>query len=138
MNKIQALLKEREDIYARIDEINRLLPQFNLLMQQYNVDIERLLAIEESGSLFIYTEKTSCPLCGALPNRQYLSETYEGDVSTIVKAARAEIEKIKKLSIGLQETVIYLQSEFDDLTESVKDIEKQCEAINFKDIKRYN
>lgn len=66
--------KEREKIKGRIDEISELMVRFELLTQHYAVDIERLEAIEESGSLFFHQEKAPCPLCGAPVVEQHLEK----------------------------------------------------------------
>ena len=124
------ILKEREKISSRIDEINNLLARFNILKQHYVVDIERLLAIEESGSLFVHQEKAPCPLCGALPNEQHLEQTCEGDVNVIVESAKAEIEKIKRLSVELQQTMIDLRSESSELATRLSAVDARYKAID--------
>jgi hypothetical protein len=92
----------------RINEINGLLARFDLLNDHYQVDIERLAAIEESGSLFVYLERTPCPLCGAEPNEDHQNEICDGDVESVVYAATAEIAKVEKLSIELEQTILDL------------------------------
>lgn len=124
------ILEEREKISGRIDEIKNLLARFNILTQHYAVDIERLLAIEESGSLFVHQEKAACPLCGALPNEQHIELTCEGEVEVIVDSAKAEIEKIKKLSVELQQTINDLRSESSELVTQLSAVDGRYRTID--------
>lgn len=117
--------KERENTESRIDEVHDLIIRFNLLRKHYHVDIERLSAIEESGSLFVHQEKVACPLCGASPEDQHLSEKCEGDIETTVLAARAEVKKINRLSSELEQTVIDLKNESDSLTSALAELNER-------------
>lgn len=98
-------------IQNRLDEITDLMTRFDLLLQHYSVDIERLTAIQESGAMFVHAESVPCPLCGALPDAQQHDATCDGDVEAIVQAASAEIEKIRRLRSELEGTVADLKSE---------------------------
>lgn len=88
VNNRKELFSEKERIQNRIDEIQELLERFDLLQSHYKIDLERLSAIQESGSLFVHQEKTRCPLCGASPEDQHLQETCDGDVETVVNSSR--------------------------------------------------
>lgn len=111
-------LQEIEQISNRISQIYGLLSRFSLLSENYKVDIQRLQAIEESGSLFFYYETVeNCPLCGAPMDEQHPSTTCDGNIQEIVNAATAEIEKIMQLSIELQDTISDLHKELDWLEE---------------------
>jgi uncharacterized coiled-coil DUF342 family protein len=109
------LLDERRGAQDRIDEIDDLLVRFDLLRENYEVDIGRLIAISESGSMFAHVEAVPCPLCGAQPENQHLDMTCEGDVDAIVRAATAEIEKIRRLQDELSSTVADLVSESNEI-----------------------
>lgn len=113
------LFSELERDKGRADEIQELLDRFGLLKEHYDVDLARLSAIQESGSLFVHQEKVSCPLCGALPEHQHFGEACEGDIEIVVQAAKAEIEKIKKLSSELDQTVADLRAEWGKLSEQL-------------------
>ena len=110
-----------------MDEISDLLARFDLLREHYTVDIDRLKAIRESGSMFAHVGAISCPLCGATPEAQHLEKTCQGDVDTIVVAAIAEIKKIERLLGELEGTVADLTAEEHDLKDSLaaKDITYQ-------------
>jgi predicted nuclease with TOPRIM domain len=112
-------LEDRRGMQDRLDEITDLLARFDLLREHYAVDIDRLQAIRESGSMFAHVEAIPCPLCGANPEAQHLEKTCEGDVDAIVVAAIAEIEKIERLLGELEGTVADLRAEEDELKESL-------------------
>jgi len=103
----------------RQTEITELLARFELLGTHYAVDKERLNAIQESGSLFAHVAQAKCPLCGATPEAQHVGDECDGDVDAIVNAASAEIAKIDRLLVELQQTVADLHRETDGLTISL-------------------
>lgn len=96
---------------TRSTEIEELLARFGLLESHYAIDKERLMAIQENGSLFAHVAQAACPLCGAQPDHQHAAEDCEGDVEAIVLAASAEIAKIDQLLIELRQTVEDLSEE---------------------------
>lgn len=124
------ILKERDEINGRTDEINDLLARFKLLMQHYAVDLERLSAIEESGSLFVHQKKVPCPLCGAAPDHQHLDEKCDGNVDAVIKAAGVEIGKIQRLSVELQQTILDLRTESKELADRLSGVEERYRAID--------
>ncbi|HEY9652209.1 MAG TPA: hypothetical protein V6C95_16215, partial [Coleofasciculaceae cyanobacterium] len=115
IDRRRSFMNQLNRLSNRIDEINGLLARFNLLKEHYQVDLERLAAIEESGSLFVHFERTPCPLCGAPPNELHQDEACDGDVESVVHAATAEIAKVQKLSMELDQTVADLMREDEDL-----------------------
>jgi len=83
--RISETTKQRKEVYdrysrlsARRDEITELQSRFQLLDQQYTSDLERLVAIEESGQFFVLREPMPCPLCGALPEGQHHDAACDG------------------------------------------------------------
>lgn len=110
------ILKQQTDIKVRLDEIDSFLSRFNLLKEHYQADLQRLEAIEETGSFFVYLEQKSCFLCGAAPEAQHQDENCDGNVPSVVIAARAEINKIEKLKSDLELTLDTLRQEQRDLT----------------------
>lgn len=124
------VVKNREAIKDRIDDIADMLERFDLLKAQYVTDLHRLMAIEESGSLFVHHERLPCPLCGASPEAQHSTEECDVDVESIVIAAAAEMEKIKRLASDLDSTVTALHDESARLTEDLIGIENQFNVID--------
>lgn len=105
------LSKGIEDGQNRLAEITTLLERFTLLEAHYRSDVDRLRAIEEAGSLFGALGKTTCPLCGAMPEHQGATEDCAGNVDRVIAAARAEIAKIVLRQGELKETITDLRKE---------------------------
>ncbi len=128
--KRRELFEEKQEVSDRLDEISDLLTRFKLLAEHYYVDLKRLTAIQESGSMFAHVEQVACPLCGADPDAQHLDETCDGDVEAVVAAATAEIEKIQRLQAELDSTVADLMAESEELSESLKGVVADYDALN--------
>lgn len=126
------LFVDRQASQGRLDEISSLLTRFTLLGDHYSVDVERLTAIKESGSMFAHVEAVSCPLCGANPEAQHLGEACDGDVEAIVAAASAEISKIKQLQIELASTVSDLEREKTELSEKLSLTDTQYRELDLQ------
>ena len=107
--------KEVHDRYsqlgARRNEVTELQERFKLLDAQYTNDIKRLVAIEETGQLFVLREPMTCPLCGAAPEGQNHDAACDGNVGAVAQAAAAEIAKIRTLQSELHSTVSALMKE---------------------------
>lgn len=126
----RVVMKKREAIKDRLDDIADMLQRFSLLKKQYVTDLYRLIAIEESGSLFVHYERVPCPLCGALPDAQHSNEECDVDVESIVLAAAAEMEKIKSLASDLDSTITALNDESSRLSKELDEIESQFIEID--------
>ena len=124
------IVKNREAIKDRIDDIANMLERFALLKVQYVTDLRRLMAIEESGSLLVHHDRVPCPLCGTLPESQHSTEECDGDVESIVIAAAAEMEKIKRLASDLDSTVTSLHDESARLSAALIEIENKFNGID--------
>lgn len=124
------IVKTREVIKDRIDDIANMLGRFALLKSQYVTDLHRLMAIEESGSLFVHHERVPCPLCGSSPEAQHSTEGCDGNVESIVIAAAAEMEKIKRLASDLDSTITALHDESARLSEDLVRIEGQFNGVD--------
>lgn len=111
--------EKRNGMQNRLGEIDDLLARFNLLHEHYIVDTDRLNAIRESGSLFVYVDVKPCPVCGARPEDQHLESACDGDVDAVVLAANSEIQKIVRLLAELEGTVSDLLAEKEELSKSI-------------------
>ncbi|WP_369026395.1 hypothetical protein [Qipengyuania sp. RANM35] len=129
MARRRELIAERNATDDRLAEIGELQARFALLGEHYGVDLERLRAIQESGSLFAYIERASCPLCGADPSGQHADQECEGNVAVIVEAATAEIGKIEQLSSELQATEADLEEERGRLSQSLEKLERALDEV---------
>lgn len=133
---ISKLLEQRKDnvfqrrlVSERIDEISDLFTRFDLLRDHYDVDLARLEAIEESGSMLVYVDEVDCPMCGAAPCNQHFEDDDEANIRSAVLAASAEIAKIEKLRIDLVRTIDELQIESDELSRDYLGREKEYVEI---------
>ena len=130
VNRRRELYEEKQNTTSRLDEIRDLLVRFKLLADHYKVDLDRLKAIQEAGSLFVHVQQVACPLCGAAPNTQHIGEACDGNIDIVVAAAEAEISKIQQLQIELMGTVSELESESTSHALSLNDIDTQFQSIN--------
>lgn len=126
----RSLANKMSSLSGRISEIDGLLARFDLLKEHYRVDLERLAAIEESGSLFVHLERKPCPLCGATPDNQHQGEQCDGDVESVIRAATAEIAKVNRLSLELNQTIADLQAESEELTTQRAQILPEYQSLN--------
>lgn len=129
-NSRRVIVQKREEIKDRIADIDSMLGRFDLLRQQYLSDLNRLMAIEESGSLFVHYERLSCPQCGAPPHAQHSVETCNEHVELIVIAALAEMEKIKILASDLDSTITALKNEYSNNLDKLNDVDEQFTLID--------
>ncbi|PXX54810.1 hypothetical protein SAMN05660489_05642 [Pseudomonas sp. LAMO17WK12:I10] len=120
---------QRQLVSERIDEIADLFTRFDLLRDHYDVDLARLEAIEESGSMLVYVDEVDCPMCGAAPCNQHLEDDDEADIRSAVLAASAEIAKIEKLRIDLVGTIEELQIESEELSKGYLGQQKEYAEI---------
>ena len=111
----RAVVKEKNELTERIDELTGLFARFEILQKHYQVDLERLAAIVESGSVFVHLSKTPCPLCGSSVSEQHLEEQCDGNVEEVIIAAQSESQKVKRLLQELEQTIIDLNLEYNVL-----------------------
>lgn len=130
--KISQTSQQRKEVYdrhsqlgVRRNEISELQDRFKLLDAQYTNDIKRLVAIEESGQLFVLREPMACPLCGAAPEGQNHDAACDGNVTAVAQAAAAEIAKIRTLQGELHSTVAALTKEQTEVIRERKTLEGQ-------------
>jgi AAA domain-containing protein len=124
------LLSDKENIKNRISEINQMLERFKLLKEHYLIDVDRLIGVEETGSLFVHYEKVPCPLCGSLTDNVHNEEACEGNVESVVIAAKKEIEKILSLMADLANTISELGNEKEALLPELNIVEKKYKDVD--------
>lgn len=128
----RAVVSDRANISGRIEEIGDLLARFRLLKEHYKIDLERLAAVEESGSFFVHLDRKPCPLCGAIPDHKHRGEGCDGDVERVIEAARAEITKIQMLSAELDQTIADLTGEARDLAGKLQQIDGSFQQLELE------
>ena len=136
IEKRGAFAQEVQKRRARLQEIDELSARFSLLDEHYQTDLKRLEAIHESGSFFVHLDRTACPLCGASPESQHLDQDCDGNTEQVVIAAGAEMEKIRRLRLELNDTLKSLQleengikAELPEFIENYKKVESELVEI---------
>jgi hypothetical protein len=124
------LRKRLEEGRDRRADIDSLLERFSLLDRHYISDLARLRGIEEGGTLFEVLGKASCPLCGAEPAHHRKDSECDGDVKSVVVAARAEITKIEVLRKELAKTVADLKREAASFDRRLPKVVNELQSIS--------
>ena len=130
MGRRRELAARRNEIDERVDETVELDARFRLLGEHYAVDLERLRAVQESGTLFAFVERVACPLCGAAPDAQHVDDDCDGNVAVIVEAATAEIGKIDRLQSELASTIVDLGEERGRLARMRDEVEHAFQDVD--------
>lgn len=123
-------MKLREENRVRYTEVATLLERFKLLHEHYISDIERLISIQEAGSIIATIDVDVCPVCGADAEHHNNGVICENDVARITAAAASEINKIENRSEELTETIDALVKEKSKLEGSLPKIEKNLREKN--------
>ena len=124
------LLAGRQSTQGRLDDIADLLARFDLLQQHYEVDLGRLAAIQECGSLFGHLDPVTCPVCGAPPDSQHVDVVCDADIDGIIEAAAAEIAKVERLKAELGDTVTELKNEAEDLNKRLASNKSEYDELD--------
>jgi hypothetical protein len=128
--KRRELRKRLEESRERRAEVGAMLARFSLLDKHYASDIERLRAIEEGGTLFNVLGSGHCPLCGAAPAHHSTDAECNGDIDSVVQAARKEIAKIEVLRAELAATVRSLEREGTNFDRRMPTVVRELESIS--------
>lgn len=128
--KRRDLRKKLEEGREREAEVIALLERFKLLDKHYVSDIERLRAIEESGTLFVVLGSSSCPLCGAISEHHRSQEDCDENVEHVIEAARKEIARIELLRSELGATISDLSREGSGLDKKLPTIIEELRTIS--------
>jgi len=103
-DEIQRESRRARAYELRQTEISALQARFGLLRAQYNLDMQRLDAILEGGSLLGYFSDGVCALCGAEQEHQRRSD-FHSDPIALREAVRAEQTRIQNLTSELDATL---------------------------------
>lgn len=98
----------QDDIIAserRTAEAIALIGRFNLLLAQYDSDLERLEMISEAGSLLGYFDRGTCVFCGAEVEHQHLNEDGIALGTHFGESVAAEHTKTSALRADLVATI---------------------------------
>lgn len=117
------------NIINRRDEIDGLLGRFSLLDHHYEIDLERLAHIENSGSLFLQLDQQTCPLCGSAPEHQRHAQGSDSHTEAVVLAAGSEKEKVRLLREELHSTIADLKDERSEIDETATNISSALDTL---------
>ncbi|MEU7934474.1 AAA family ATPase [Micromonospora echinofusca] len=129
------MLKERERLLeearrnrrarARADE---LIARFGLLMRQYDSDLARLNAVQETGTLLSLFKPGVCVFCGAAVEHQVMAEHTVREAADFAASVAAEREKTEELRRDLVGTVEDLREQRQIFEEALLTLESSLEA----------
>lgn len=122
VEKYATIIKIKSNIAYKEETANR----FNLLLDRYQVDIERLSAILQSSNLFLSAENKliSCPLCKTkIYNKDEKIEPQY--ITSIKESCENEIAKIEKLKSELKLTIDTIQKEKSEQQQILTSLEKE-------------
>ncbi len=128
--KRREMRRKLEESRERRIEIGAMVERFGLLDKHYESDVNRLRAIEESGTLFNIMGSVQCPLCGAAPTHQWAEVDCDGNIDVVVEAARKDIAKIEILRGELASTVEQLNREGANFDRSIPNIIRDLQVIS--------
>lgn len=115
---------------SRLSVIEGLIARFELLDRHYEMDLARLEAIEETGSMLGEMPASSCPVCGAAPDAHRPADAAEHfGLDRVRLAANMEGEKIARLRKDLQNVFMELRAEQKERLESGERIRGELDAL---------
>ena len=129
-NERTELMRQRRTVSSRVTVIEGLIARFELLDRHYEMDIARLQAIEETGSMLEQMPTKSCPVCGAAPNAHLPDEAEKHfGVDNVRRAAEKEKGKTDRLRADLRDTIADLRKELEEKTGAHDRINSQVETL---------
>lgn len=129
-NERAEMVRKLRTVLSRITVIEGLIARFELLDRHYEMDIARLQAIEETGSMLEQIPTKSCPVCGAAPNAHRPDEADEHfGVENVRSAAAGELEKTKRLRTDLHNAIADLRTELEEKISARSHISSEIDAL---------
>jgi hypothetical protein len=122
------VINRRDDLMARVAELELTLERFGHLDEVYTSDIARLEALEEGGFLLKTIAGRPCAICGGDPGHQ---KHHHGvaEIERAHRAAVAEMRKIERERLDLRQTVVSLQAEADGLQRRTDALEQEAQDL---------
>jgi hypothetical protein len=112
-----------------IDEADVLKTRFQLLLEQYTSDLNRLEMVAEAGTLLGYFNPGRCVFCGADPEHQHLNEDCAEDTTHFGESVLAEQRKTIALRNDLLDTLVELDTDRVELSERRDSFVQQANDI---------
>ncbi|WP_406529501.1 hypothetical protein [Streptomyces sp. I8-5] len=113
----------------RLAEVSDLLGRFSLLEDQYRSDLERLVMVNEAGSILGYFRVGTCVFCGADPEHQHPGHSQQ-EATQLHIAVRAEAAKTTALLTDLLPTIADLAREQEELARTWQSVKADLEALD--------
>jgi hypothetical protein len=113
----------------RLAEVSDLLGRFNLLEQQYRSDLERLVMVNEAGSILGYFRVGTCVFCGAEPEHQHPGHSQQ-EATQLHIAVQAEAAKTTGLLSDLLPTIADLDDEREEITRTWRTVKGDLETMD--------
>ncbi|MFD3739679.1 hypothetical protein [Streptomyces sp. NPDC058629] len=113
----------------RLAEVSDLLGRFSLLEAQYRSDLERLVMVNEAGSILGYFRVGTCVFCGADPEHQHSGHS-EQEATQLHVAVQAEAAKTTALLTDLLPIIADLASEREGITQTWQVVKSDLESLD--------
>lgn len=112
-----------------IVDAESLTSRFQLLLDQYTSDLERLQMVAEAGTLLGYFNPGRCMFCGAEPEHQHLNEDCADDTTYFGESVLAEQRKTTALRNDLLDALVDLESQRSKLSDRLNRFLEQADDI---------
>ncbi|MFC9095633.1 hypothetical protein [Streptomyces sp. NPDC057072] len=113
----------------RLAEVSDLLGRFRLLEDQYRSDLERLVMVNEAGSILGYFRVGTCVFCGADPEHQHPGHSQQ-EATQLHIAVQAEAAKTTALLNDLLPTIADLASEQEEGARTWRAVKNDLESLD--------
>ncbi|MGW0574814.1 hypothetical protein ACWD25_02370 [Streptomyces sp. NPDC002920] len=113
----------------RLAEVSDLLGRFSLLEDQYRSDLERLVMVNEAGSILGYFRVGTCVFCGADPEHQHPDHSQQ-EATQLHIAVQAEAAKTTTLLTDLLPTIADLAREQEEIARTWQSVRVDLEALD--------
>lgn len=113
----------------RLAEVSDLLGRFSLLEDQYRSDLERLVMVNEAGSILGYFRVGTCVFCGADPEHQHPGHSQQ-EATQLHIAVQAEAAKTTALLTDLVPTIADLAREQEELARTWQSVKADLETLD--------
>lgn len=123
------LANQVAEMRERRVEVANLSGRFNLLLAQYDSDLDRLDLLSQAIDVLATDDDESCAFCGARSEHQNWSGEDSTDEDVFLAAVAAEASKIRALHVDLTKTISDLKEEEDVLRVQETTIESEISAL---------
>ncbi|MEU2721581.1 hypothetical protein [Streptomyces smyrnaeus] len=117
------------ELDERLAEVSDLLGRFSLLEDQYRSDLERLVMVNEAGSILGYFRVGTCVFCGADPEHQQPGHNQQ-EATQLHIAVQAEATKTTALLNDLLPTIADLAREQEEIAQTWQAAKNDLEALD--------